>query len=321
MSPRATQVMRTGEVGDCERTEVMRAIPAYPQRPDEVRDLFQPFESPADKLISDSSKLISDSSEASASPWREEDPPLAEQQDAWLRRGSPGFSTPFATPKERLLPQQIMGITVLAVVVLGLVGSAVAYFLASGPGRINVDQIAAPTLAPHDLPAPPAPLAPPVDTAHALSEPPGQLRGGGGLFDLPQLQSTGLLPRPLVKALQVGGMTEGVLKTTTSGANTIGMFALTMPDQQAATTVAQMIATTQLEGGLKADDSRALRGVEVMGSALDSDPTVYRAVYVLYNRAIFLEVFGPNREAVLATFDSLIKQQLSYAPPTVRVGR
>jgi hypothetical protein len=212
---------------------------------------------------------------------------------------------------------------VLAVVVLGLVGATVAYFLTAGPGRTGSDQIpaAAPTAAPRELRDPPAPLPAPVDTAHALIDPPGQVRGGGGVFDLARLESENLLPRPILNALQAGGMTDGVLKTTTAGVNTIGMFALTMPDQQAATTVAQTIATTQLEGGLKPDDNRALQGVAVMGSASGSESPVYRAVYVLYNRAIFFEVLGVNRDAVLATFDSLIKQQVNYAPPTVRVGR
>lgn len=316
----APAVRRAGDVGDCERTEVLRAIPAHPRPLDEPRDLFQPFEPLVEEPSAGPiSGLLSGPSDASKPPWGEDDPlPLAEQQSAWLRRGT---SEAFATPAAGSRSKQILGITVLAVVVLGLVGAAVAYFLAAGPGRISSDQIAAPALAPRDLPAPPAPLAPPVDTEHALSDPPGQVRGGGGLFDLPQLKSTGLLPRPIVRALQAGEMTDGVLKTTTFGDTTVGMFALTMPDQQAATTVAQMIATAQLDGGLKADDNRALQGVEVMGSPPGADPTVYRAVYVLYNRAIFLEVFGPRREAVQATFDSLLKQQVSYAPPTVRVRR
>jgi hypothetical protein len=96
------------------------------------------------------------------------------------------------------------------------------------------------------------------------------------------------------------------------------MFALTMPNQQAATTVAQTIATAQFEGGLEADDSRSMRGMTVMGSAAGSQSTVYRAVYVLYNRTIYVEVFGTNRDAVLATFDAVIKQQVAHAPPILR---
>jgi hypothetical protein len=115
-------------------------------------------------------------------------------------------------------------------------------------------------------------------------------------------------------------MTDGVLKATTTGGTTVGLFALTMPDQQTATTVAQDIATAQLDGGLKADDNRALQGMAVMASAPGEGSATYRAVYVLYNRAIFVDVSGSNREAVQATFDALVKQQVTHAPPTVRVG-
>jgi hypothetical protein len=307
----ATQVVRTGDVGYSDRTQVIRSSPSYQQRPDEIRDLFQPVETHPDEPVNKPGG-------SSVPPWADP-PPLAEQQSAWLRQATKGFETSAAQSPSK----QIIGITVLAVVVLGLVGATVAYFLTAGPGRTGSDQIpaAAPTAAPRELRDPPAPLPAPVDTAHALIDPPGQVRGGGGVFDLARLESENLLPRPILNALQAGGMTDGVLKTTTAGVNTIGMFALTMPDQQAATTVAQTIATTQLEGGLKPDDNRALQGVAVMGSASGSESPVYRAVYVLYNRAIFFEVLGVNRDAVLATFDSLIKQQVNYAPPTVRVGR
>ncbi|MGH3771208.1 MAG: hypothetical protein ACRDRW_07405 [Pseudonocardiaceae bacterium] len=305
---------RDSAQGDpAEVTQVMRAIPAYQQGSDQARDLFQPFEPPLNEPIR----------EASAPPWTEEGlPPIAEQQSAWLRQGAEAFTTPVVRSRSK----QLMGIAVLAVVVLGLVGATVAYFLTNGPSRVSGDPIAAPqpTTAPRDLPAPPAQLAPPVDTAHALSDPPGQPRGGDGLFDLPQLMSpgrAGLLPGLTVYALQAGRMTDGMVKTTTVGANTIAMFALTMPDEKAATTVADTIADVQRRGGLKADDHRALQGVTVMGTAPGSDSVAYRAVYVLYNRAIFVEVFGPNRDAVLATFDSLLTQQVTYAPPTVRVGR
>jgi hypothetical protein len=56
----------------------------------------------------------------------------------------------------------------------------------------------------------------------------------------------------------------------------------------------------------------------VLGSAPGSRTIVYRGVYVLYNRAIFFEVFGSDYDAVLATFDSVLSQQATYAPPTVR---
>jgi 4'-phosphopantetheinyl transferase EntD len=96
------------------------------------------------------------------------------------------------------------------------------------------------------------------------------------------------------------------------------MFAFTVRDEQAATDVARAIATEQRNGGLKDDDGRALQGVTVLGSAEGDAETVYRAVYVLYHRIVFFEVFGSNHDAVLADFDSLLNEQVTYAPPTVR---
>jgi hypothetical protein len=207
-------------------------------------------------------------------------------------------------------------------VVLGVVSLTMAYSLTTHPtDRTGLDQVAGPqpTTAATALPAPPAPLPAPAGTAEALTDPPGQSRSGGGLFDLPTLKDSNLLPPAIQDALQAGGMTEGVLKTTTVGGDTIGLFAFTMPDQQAATTVALRIATTQLDVGLKADDQRAMQGIAVMGSVPGSESTAYRAVYVLYNRAVLVEVFGSNRDAVLTMFDVMLHQQVSHAPPTVRV--
>lgn len=227
----------------------------------------------------------------------------------------------FETPTRQSWPKQIIGIAVLAIIVLGLVGATVAYFLTAGSPDRPTSAASQPTEAARDLPAPPAALPAPADTARALIEPlPGRTRGGGGPFDLPQLKSDNLLPPPILKALQDGGMIDGVLKTTTAGGTTIGMFALTMPDQPAATTVVRTIVAVQHDGGLLADNNRALQGVAVLGSAPGPPSTVYRVAYVLYNRAIYFEVFGPNRDAVLTTVDFLINQQVTYAPPTVRGG-
>jgi hypothetical protein len=256
-------------------------------RPHEVRDLFQPASAPPHEPIKSPAQ------------------PIAGQQSAGLRQGSEGFQTPAMRSRSR----HIMAATV-------------AYFLTArspdGPGSA---QIALPLPAtPRDLPAPPASLPAPVDTAHALIEPPGQPRGGGGPFDLDRLASTRLVPRPILTALQAGGMIDGVLKTTTAGDTTIGMFAFTMPDQRAATVVARKIAAVQYDGGLLVDNHRALQGVMVLHSAPGPLSTVYRTVYVLYNRAIYFEVFGPDRDAVLSTVDFLINQQVNHAPPTVSGG-
>ncbi|MGB6228117.1 MAG: hypothetical protein WBF76_22780 [Pseudonocardiaceae bacterium] len=280
------------------------ARPSYQQRPDRDHDLFQP---------------VNPTSSMHLPPIAEQ--PIAEQQSTWLRQGPEGLQTPAMQPRSK----QIIGIAVLAIIVLGLLGATVAYFLTTGPARTGDPQLSAPPPigVPRDLPSPPAPLPPPVDTAHAVIDPPGQSRGGGGSFDLPTLlaESSPPLAPPILKALQSGGMTDGVLKATKTGGATIGLFALTMPDQQTATAVAQEIVTAQLDGGLKADDNRALQGMVVMASAPGSESVAYRAVYVLYNRAIFVDVSGPNRGTVQATFDSLIKQQVTHAPTTVRVGR
>ncbi|MGH3786702.1 MAG: hypothetical protein ACRDRG_09170 [Pseudonocardiaceae bacterium] len=312
-----TQVFSTVEtsaaVGDpAAATQAVRSSPSY-QRPSQVEDLFQPVDRPADRPV-DRPR------DGSVPPWAEPDPPpIAEQQDAWMRRNPEVFKAPAASSRSK----QIIGIAVLAIVVLGLVGATVVYLLTPGtPDRTGSGEIGAPLIAPaRDLPAPPAPLPAPVDTASALIEPPGQSRGGGGLFDLPKLESSNLLPQPVLNALGGGGMIDGVLKTTTTGSSTIGMFALTLPDQRAATDVAQTIATVQQDGGLKPDDNRALQGVAVLGSDPTLASTAYRTVYVLYSRVIYFEVFGPDREAVLATFDSLFRQQVNHAPPTVWTGR
>jgi hypothetical protein len=299
--------------------QAVRSSPSYQQPPSPAQNLFQPVDKPIDRPVEEP---IDRSTGGSAPPWADSDlPPIAEQQDAWMRQGPKAFQTA-VTP---LRSKQVIGVAVIAIVMLGLVGATVAYFLTAGsPDQTGDGQIAAsqPAAPARELPAPPAPLPAPVDTASALIEPPGQPRGGGGLFDLPKLESVNLLPQPILNTLGAGGMTEGILKTTTSDGTTIGMFALTMPDQKIATDVAWTIAAVQRNGGLKPDDNRALQGVAVLGSDLDAASTVvYRAVYVLYNRAIYFEVFGPDRDAVQATFDSLLNQQVTHAPPTVWAGR
>lgn len=274
----------------------------------EVPDLFRPVSAPFGEP---------NTSTSSAPPWAHtQPPPLAEHQSAWWHQGSEGFGTPARQSR----PKQVLGITVLAVVVLGLVGASVAYSLTSGPGRTGSDEIDAspPSVA---APAPPAPLPEPVDTAHATIDPPGQPRGDTRLFGLSQLSTSDLLPDFLVDALQAGAMIDGVYKGSTVGANTIGMFAFTMPDPQAAARVTDMIVARELHSGLKADYQHAMQRVMVMDSAPGSTQPVYRAVYVLYSRVIFFEVYGKNTDDVLATFKALLKDQVNHAPPTVRVGR
>ncbi|MGH2843465.1 MAG: hypothetical protein ACRDKL_07770, partial [Solirubrobacteraceae bacterium] len=151
----------------------------------------------------------------------------------------------------------------------------------------------------------------PMSAAQALIDPPGEARGGGGLFDLTELNNGRLLPHPFRNVLQAGRMSDGVLKTTAAGNSTIGMFAFSMSDQRAAMKAASKIVAIQLDGGLKDDDNRALQGVSLLGNVPVSETAVYRAVYVLYKRVIFVEVFGPNRSAAQTSFYSLINQQVN----------
>jgi hypothetical protein len=325
----ATQGARTGDAQDWERTQAFapnssyqtQASPTYQQRSGEVQDLFRPVDSPP---------VDNPAFDDSAPPWAGSDlppiaeQPIAEQQSAWMTKGPDVFKTPTMQSRSR----QIIGIGVLAVLVVGLVGAGVAYTLSSGspneaastqpaPAEPNQPPLAPPppALAPRELPAPsPAP----ENTQQALIDPPGQSRGGGGLLDLPRLASGNLVPRPILNALRAGAMTDGVLKTTTVGSNTIGMFAFALRDEQAATDVVNTIITVQRDGGLTVDDTRAQQGVAVLGTGLSAPSTVYRAAYVLYDRAILVEVFGSDRDSVLSTFDYVVNQQVTYAPPTVR---
>ncbi|MGH3752496.1 MAG: hypothetical protein ACRDRP_07330 [Pseudonocardiaceae bacterium] len=341
----ATQVVRTGDVPDPGRTQVVASPPAYPpspsyqQRSAEVQDLFRPVGSPP---VGNSAPpwAVSDLPPRTEAPLAEQplaeqplaeqplaEQPLAEQQSAWMRQSPEVFETPATQPR----PKQIIGIAVVAVLVVGLMGAGVAYVLSSGspdqaagpqPASLQPNQprpaSPPPAITPRDLPAPPVPSPAPVDTPHALIDPPGQSRDGGGLLDLPRLASSKLLPDPILNALGAGAMTDGVLKTTTVGSNTIGMFAFALRDEQAATDVVNTIFTVQRDGGLTVDDTRAQQGVAVLGSGSGTSSTAYRAVYVLYNRAIFVEVFGPDRDSVLSAFDFVVNQQVNYAPPTVR---
>ncbi len=319
------EITQTGHRGDIQGAQhasfaplhpSYQANPSYQEGSGQVRGLFQPVGSPP---ANDADNFAPPWANSDLAPAAEE--PIAEPQSAWMRQGPEAFETSPSQPRSR----QIIGIAVLAVLVAGLVGAGVGYFLSSGTqqNQTSIGQPAPsqPTTAARQLPAPPAPKPAPVDTPQALIEPPGEARGGGGLLDLPRLESTDLLPQSIVNALRAGAMTDGVLKTTTEDGNTIGIFAFTLADEQAATDVVNTIATVQRDGGLKVDDSRAQQGLAVLGSAPGSRSIVYRGVYVLYNRAIFLEVFGPDYDAVLSTFDSVVSQQLTYAPPTVRTGR
>ncbi len=107
---------------------------------------------------------LDEARESSTPPWAElEPPPIAEAQSDWLRLGPEEFQSP--APQSR--SKRIIRIAVLAVVVLGLAGAAVAYFLAGGSSNRTGQTTAPPTTtAPRIQPVlPSAPAAAPPVTA------------------------------------------------------------------------------------------------------------------------------------------------------------
>ncbi|MGH4017966.1 MAG: hypothetical protein ACRDT0_01705 [Pseudonocardiaceae bacterium] len=305
--------------GDSDRTQVISGTgsppqqspgqPSFPDRPPqqtgEQGANWSPFGGP----------------DSSSPPWAGSDlPPIADQQSAWMRQGPEMFETEGKGSQRK----RVVGIAVVAVLLVGLVVAGVFYAVSLGSGDqagggdpARTQQPPPPPPAPQ-LPEPPAPSPPPADTPQALIDPPGEPRAGGGPLDLPKLESESLLPGPIVDSLRAADMTDGVLKTSMEGGTTIGMFAFALRDEQAAVTVTENIATVQRDGGLREDPKRALQGVTVLGTPSQSGSTVVRAVYVLYDRAVYVEAFGADRESVLNNFDQLLADQVNYAPPTVR---
>jgi hypothetical protein len=82
--------------------------------------------------------------------------------------------------------------------------------------------------------------------------------------------------------------------------------------------VIDAIGQTNSAGGVRPDTSRAQQGVKVYASSESTKDHVFRAVYVLYDRAVEVEVFGPDRTAVAKLFDDVLAHQLQHAPPTLR---
>lgn len=283
---------------ESENTQVVHQITHGPHRPESKQEI-PGFSTPV--------------ADSSTPPWT-----LPEEQQAWVSQSTGKFEL-FSRTKNTL------GIVVLAVLVLGLMSAALGYVLsddsvgqASDNGQHTPPAAPLEPMATQELPAPPEPSPAPENTRQALIEPPGQIRSGGGRFDMRRVENDSLVPPSIIAALGSADMTDGVLKTTTRGSTTIAMFAFTVRDEQAASAVVDAIIAEQRDGGLEDDYSRALQGVTVLGSTEGSAETVYRAAYVLYDRVIFVEAFGPNRTAVLVVIDALLAQQVDHAPPTVR---
>lgn len=258
-------------------------------------------------------------------PWGGSDlPPVAQEKSpSWTTQGPESFDN---TPKKGNGRKVALSV-ILVVVLVGIgVGVWALFIRSSNTGGT------APTAAPpaptssqtvptkEPLPEPPPAKEKPADNAAALIDPPGDERAGGGEFDLAALHENGLLPKSVVSALEEAGFTKGLLKTTTSGDVTIGLYALAVANEDAAATVAHEYALAQQEGGLPASRKHSLQGVPVFGTSKGGD-AVFRAVYVLYDRVIIVDVYGPSDSSVEETFENILQQQVKHAPPTKRQDR
>ena len=253
----------------------------------------------------------------SAPPWGQSDfEPIKSGPEAWLRQGPEAFDSKSGGRGKTI------GIVIASVLVVAVAVAAVLYFVnrGNGPTQQQAQQqtSSAATTTTKPLPAPPAAKAAPVDTQHALIDPPGVVRSGGGPLDLATLGNDNLLPGPMVTALTQAGMTDGLLKTTTDNGVTIGLYAFTVRSQADASTVAHAYASVQTGGGVPGDQQHSMQGVPVFSVPPGPTTSVFRAVYVLYNRVIIVETFGSGYNTVEQTFSQVLHQQVNLAPPTIR---
>jgi hypothetical protein len=317
-SPEATQIVSAADTG-AERTQVVSSWQT--QQPPQV-DYQQPHTgqpSPPSGFPPPQQSWNAPHDDASP-PWGgSEFPPIAPPRNSdWVAQGPETFSSSKSSGKGRVIAFSLLGLVVLA----GLgVGVWLLFVRNAGPDTpvaapTNAQPAPAPTLKP--LPAPPAPNPEPRDNSSALVDPPGTTRNGGGEFDIAKLKTSKLLPASVISALEQGGMTSGLLKPSTDGGTTFGLYALSLPDARGAALVAQAYATAQRTGGLPESRDLSMQGVPVY--ATTSGDGVYRAVYILYNRVVIVEAFGSDRAAAQSTFTTLLANQVQTAPPTQRGG-
>ncbi|OXM71244.1 flagellar basal body-associated protein FliL [Amycolatopsis vastitatis] len=256
-------------------------------------------------------------------PWGgSEFPPLAPPSNNadWISQGPESFQTQPSSGKGKKIAFAVVAFLVVA----GLGFGVWALFIKDGGSPTppvaqssSPQPPPAPTVKP--LPEPPAAKPEPGDNSSALVTPAGTTRAGGGEFDMDKLQSAKYLPTTVVEKLKQSGMTEGLLKTTKDGDVTLGLFALELPNAQAASAVAAEYGNAEQEGGLTVNRNLSLHGVPVF-SAADSSQQVYRAVYVLYNRVVIIDSFGPQKDATLSSFKTLLTAQVQKSPPTERTN-
>lgn len=318
-SPEATQVVSSSDTGG-ERTQVVSSWQTQqPQQDYRQPNTGQP--SPPSGFQPPHQQAWNAPQEDVSPPWgSSEFPPIAPSRNSdWVAQGPETFSSSQSSGKGKKVALSLVALLVIA----GLgVGVWLLFIRDTGPDT----PIAAPTsvqpapTTPTQKPLPEPPAAKPetADDASTLVDPPGATRNGGGDFDLDKLKTSKLLPASVLTALEQGGMTSGLLKPTTDNGTTVGLYSLSLPDTQAATSVAQAYGTAQRTGGLPPNRELSLLGVPVYATA--NGDGVYRAVYVVYNRVVIVEAFGSNRPNAQDTFKELLTSQVAQAPPTVRTG-
>ncbi|MET8848353.1 DUF1707 domain-containing protein [Amycolatopsis sp. NPDC004625] len=333
----ATQVVSAADAGGGERTQVVPQWQQQQQHPNSPSGGFpQPMmqqppppyaqHSPAGGFAQPMQQQQTPwgaPQQDASPPWGgSEFPPLAPPSNNadWISQGPESFQTQPSSGKGKKIAFAIVAVLVVA----GLGFGVWALFIKDGGGSTppvaqssSPQPPPAPTVKP--LPEPPAAKPEPGDNSSALVTPAGTTRAGGGEFDMDKLQSAKYLPTTVIEKLKQSGMTEGLLKTTKDGDVTLGLFALELPNAQAAAAVAAEYGNAEQEGGLTVNRNLSLHGVQVF-SAADSSQQVYRAVYVLYSRVIIIDSFGPSKDATLSSFKTLLTAQVQKAPPTERTN-
>lgn len=306
-----------------ERTQVVRDDPertqavSDPERTQSVSPHQQRQQAPQSPGWSDDSPAWANSDSA----------PVIAPNTTWTKQGPEAFDSGGGGGKRG----RLVGTVVAGVLVVALAVVAVIYFTTTGgnnPGNTPTGQ--APAAGGGNLPAPTS-TAPPLDNpppakkepktvAAALAKVPGQVRPGGGPLTKRDITEGTFLDSKILGALDEAGFTGGLLKATTSNGSNIGVFAMTVRDPGSATEAAQAYAAVQTEGGIPARREDSQRGVAAFGTADDSEDAdqVRRAVYVLYNRVIIIDVGGSDRQQVQQTFQQVLDRQVAFAPPTDR---
>ncbi|MFD4641550.1 hypothetical protein ACFWN2_29865 [Lentzea sp. NPDC058436] len=245
----------------------------------------------------------------------------------WLTGGDDSFSTPSWNQGPEVFDsaggssgkgKKIVGIVIVVLLLAGLGVAGFFYFTGkkdneAQPPPEQISTPATPTTKP--IPEPPAKKPDAGATADSVFGPlPGIERAGGGQFDLPKMAAQKLMVGKTTEALTAGGMTEATLSTSVDDKNTLSIMAMAVTDEAAASkTVA---AYLQDQAALKENKDLSYKGVKVV---TDPAKKVLRATYVYYNKMIVVEVFtSESGSSAENQFKELLKNQVEFAPPTVR---